>query len=129
MIFEWFTKKPKLISRNALRMRISRQCDIQDFTPLNRVYKLIPGRKWLTRRTPICSDYVQDYNDCNHIACATMALTQSHCVGMVIIETTDPLVDHCLNIAMLEDNTLYLYDPMTKEFLDVNYKKIKRIWL
>lgn len=121
----WF-KKPVTISRNELRSLISRQCGDQDFVPLDMTYRLVPNHKWLIGKTPIFSRY---HRDCNKRAHKTVNKMLDYCVGMCLIPTSDPLIDHCVLIVCMEDKRIMLYDPSLRTLKSAKLFKIKRMWL
>lgn len=122
-----FKKQPPVvISRNELRVLLSRQCDNQDYIPLDMQYTLVPDFAWLSRRRPL---FPRNIRDCNQRACITMAALQSHCVGMCVVSTENPMIDHCLMIVCMEDERIMLYDPSLNTLSTTEYYTIKRIWL
>lgn len=117
---------PVVISRSELRILLSRQCGDQDYIPLDMQYTLVPNYTWLSRRRPV---FPRNIRDCNQRACITMAKLQSHCVGMCIIGTDNPMLDHCLMIVCMEDKRIMLYDPSLNTLTLPTTYPIKRIWI
>jgi len=122
----WHWKKPIIISRDELRVLVSHQLGNQDFVPLEAKYMLVPDYKWLLRRTPVFPKWLKD---CNKRALLTASKMLRHCVGMCVVETNDPMVDHALLLVCMSGRKLMVYDPASLALNDTSKFKVKRIWI